>query len=166
MVRKSAGRPPESVDTYEVAMNNYMSLKFKSVSENESLARMAVAAFIAPLEPTLDELADIKTSISEAVTNAIIHGYDNKTGTVEVTAVIEEDLLTIKIADEGKGIYDITKAREPLFTTRPELERSGMGFTIMESFMDSIEVISSLNRGTTVILTKSIRVKEHGECAV
>ncbi|MCL1914691.1 MAG: anti-sigma F factor [Eubacteriaceae bacterium] len=147
-------------------MNNYMTLKFKSVSENESLARMAVAAFVAPLDPSLDELADIKTSISEAVTNCIIHGYDNKPGIVELTAIIEDDLLTIKIADEGKGIGDIDQAREPLFTTKPELERSGMGFTIMESFMDTIQVISSRGQGTTVILTKKIRSAAINEYAI
>ena len=137
-------------------MNNYMTLKFKSVSENESLARMAVAAFVAPLDPSLDELADIKTSISEAVTNCIIHGYENKPGIVELTAIIEDDLLTIKIADEGKGIGDIDQAREPLFTTKPELERSGMGFTIMESFMDKLRVVSRPGRGTTVTMTRRI----------
>ncbi len=137
-------------------MNNYMTLKFKSISENESLARMAVATFISPLNPTLEDLADIKTSISEAVTNSIIHGYMNRQGTVEVTAIIEENILTVKIADEGVGISNIEEAREPLFTTKPELERSGMGFTIMESFMDTIEIISSENQGTTIIMTKEI----------
>ncbi len=137
-------------------MNNYMNLKFKSVSENELLARNGIAAFVAPLNPSLNDLADIKTSISEAVTNAIIHGYENEEGCVEVTAVIEEDLLTVKISDKGKGIDDITKAKEPLFTSKPDMEHSGMGFTIMESFMDTMEVISSKSFGTTVIMTKKI----------
>lgn len=145
-------------------MNNYMTLKFKSISENEALARMAVSAFVAPLDPSLDEIADIKTSISEAVTNSIIHGYEDKPGAVEVTAIIEGDKLTIKIVDEGKGIPDIEKAREPLYTSKPELERSGMGFTIMESFMDDIRIISSKKHGTTVILTKIISKKKADEC--
>jgi stage II sporulation protein AB (anti-sigma F factor) len=136
------------------------------MSENESLARMAIAAFVAPLDPSMDELTDIKTSISEAVTNAIIHGYENGPGTVELTAVIEDERLTIKIADKGKGIVDIDKAKEPLFTTKPELERSGMGFTIMESFMDSLEIISSKSLGTTVIMTKLIKANRQNECAV
>ncbi len=137
-------------------MNNYMTLKFKSISENESLARMAVATFISPLNPTLEDMADIKTSISEAVTNSIIHGYPNASGSVEVTAIIEDDTLTVKIADEGVGINNIEQAREPLYTSKPELERSGMGFTIMESFMDTIEIISSEKHGTTIIMTKQI----------
>ncbi len=139
-----------------------MTLKFKSISENESLARMAVATFISPLNPTLEDMADIKTSISEAVTNSIIHGYLNAPGTVEVTAVIEDDILTVKVAEEGVGISNIDQAREPLYTSKPELERSGMGFTIMESFMDTIEIISSANHGTTIIMTKQIANGRNG----
>ncbi len=137
-------------------MNNYMSIRFKSVSENESLARSCVAAFIAPLEPTIEDMADIKTSISEAVTNCIVHGYDGKVGMVEMSAYTEGKKLTIKISDRGCGIHNIQKAREPLYTTKPELERSGMGFTIMESFMDSVKIISTEGKGTTVIMTKTL----------
>ncbi|MDR2519888.1 MAG: anti-sigma F factor [Eubacteriaceae bacterium] len=146
-------------------MNNYMTLKFKSVSENEALARMAVSAFVGPLNPSLEELADIKTSISEAVSNCVIHGYEDSNGTVEITAIIEGDEISIRITDDGRGIPDVEKAREPLFTTKPELERSGMGFTIMESFMDSIDVISSVHNGTTVIMSKTIKAKAN-ECPV
>lgn len=138
-------------------MINYMSLKFRSISENESLARCAIAAFVEPMCPTLIDIADIKTSVSEAVTNAIIHGYDGKVDEmVELYAVIENNILTVKILDQGKGICDIEKAREPMFTTRPELERSGMGFTIMESFMDSLDIISAVGAGTTIVLKKQI----------
>ncbi len=138
-------------------MINYMSLKFKSVSENEFLARVVIGAFIEPLKPTLMDVADVKTSISEAVTNAIIHGYDGMPdGSVEMSAVIENNVLTVKVVDQGKGISDIQKAREPMFTTKPELERSGMGFTIMESFMDGVDIISSPGSGTTIVMKKSI----------
>ena len=137
-------------------MNNYMSIRFKSISENEALARSCVSAFIAPLRPTIEDLADIKTSISEAVTNCIVHGYDGKTGMVEMSAYTEGNKLTIKITDRGCGIHNIQKAREPLYTSKPELERSGMGFTIMESFMDSVKIISKEGKGTTVIMTKNI----------
>ncbi|MCL1802939.1 MAG: anti-sigma F factor [Eubacteriaceae bacterium] len=146
-------------------MNNYMSLKFKSVTENESLARMAISAFIAPLNPSLEEIADIKTSLSEAVSNSIIHGYEDDSGTVEVNAEIIGSEISITVTDYGVGIGDIHKAREPLYTTKPELERSGMGFTIMESFMDTIDVISALHKGTTVIMSKKIKAKTN-ECPV
>ncbi len=138
-------------------MNNYMNLRFKSCPENELLARSAIISFITFLNPTFEELTDVKTSVSEAVTNSIIHGYENCSGIVELSAVIEGDLLTIKIADNGSGISDIEKAKEPLYTTKPEMERSGMGFTIMESFMDTMEVISGKGKGTCVIMTKKIK---------
>ncbi len=137
-------------------MNNYMTMKFKSVSENETLARSCVTSFVLPLNPTLNDIADIKTSVSEAVTNAIIHGYEDSEGIIELTAITEGNKLTVKITDEGKGIDDISLAKEPLYTSKPEMERSGMGFTIMESFMDSIDIISSPKFGTTVIMTKTI----------
>lgn len=137
-------------------MNNYMTMKFKSIPENETLARNCIAAFVLPLNPTLNDIADIKTSVSEAVTNSIIHGYEDTLGNIELTAVIEDSRLTIKISDEGKGIADIDMAKEPLYTSKPEMERSGMGFTIMESFMDSVDIISSPSFGTTVIMTKNI----------
>ncbi len=140
-------------------MNNYMSIRFKSVSENEALARSCISSFIAPMDPDMEDLADIKTSISEAVTNCIVHGYDGKVGMVEMSAYTEGKKITIKISDRGCGIHNIQKAREPLYTTKPEMERSGMGFTIMESFMDSVKIISDEGKGTTVIMSKTI--KEH-----
>lgn len=140
-------------------MNNYMSIRFKSISENEALARSCVSAFIAPLRPTVEDLADIKTSISEAVTNCIVHGYDGKTGMVEMSAYTEGNKLTIKITDRGCGIHNIQKAREPLYTSKPELERSGMGFTIMETFMENVQIKSSPNKGTRIYMEKRL----HGE---
>ncbi|PTQ51615.1 MAG: Anti-sigma F factor [Brockia lithotrophica] len=131
-----------------------MRLSFPARKGNEALARMAVAAFVAPLDPTLDELAELKTAVSEAVTNAIIHAYPDGGGWVSVEAVLEGDLLTLVVRDEGVGIADVEEARQPLFTTRSDLERSGMGFVIMENFMDSVEVESSPGKGTVVRMTK------------
>ncbi|WP_137788991.1 anti-sigma F factor [Bacillus sp. E(2018)] len=136
-------------------MRNEMKIQFSALSQNESFARVTVAAFIAQIDPTVDELTEIKTVVSEAVTNAIIHGYENKaTGMVYIEAAIEEDTIHLTIRDEGLGIRDLDQARQPLFTSKPELERSGMGFTIMENFMDSVEVISEPSYGTTIHLTK------------
>ena len=136
-------------------MNNIMEVKFSAKSENESLARVIVASFAAKLDPTLDELADIKTAVSEAVTNSIIHGYENdKKGIIKIEAIISGRKATIVIEDYGKGIEDIDKAREPLYTSRPDLERSGMGFTVMESFMDTLIVESKKGKGTKIIMTK------------
>lgn len=138
-------------------MKNEMKLEFKALSQNESFARITVAAFIAQLDPTMDELTEIKTVVSEAVTNAIIHGYEgDPDGIVYIQAVIDNGLVEITIKDEGKGIPDVEEARTPLFTTKPELERSGMGFTIMENFMDDIEVLSKPDKGTVVRLRKHI----------
>ncbi|MFY4775905.1 anti-sigma F factor [Metabacillus sp. RGM 3146] len=138
-------------------MRNTMELQFSALSQNESFARVTVAAFIAQLDPTMDELTEIKTVISEAVTNAIIHGYNNNPdGIVYIAAALEEDTVHITIRDEGAGIADVEEARQPLFTTKPELERSGMGFTIMENFMDDISVESSPSFGTTVKLLKHL----------
>jgi len=123
---------------------NEMKLEFSSRSSNEAFARVAVAAFVAQLDPTIEELADIKTAVSEAVTNAIIHGYECGEGIVKIQGRIFGNLLELEIFDSGKGIEDISKAREILYTSKPELERSGMGFTIMESFMDEIEVESTI----------------------
>lgn len=132
-----------------------MHLQFSALSQNESFARVAVAAFIAQLDPTMDELTEIKTVVSEAVTNAIIHGYDNNPeGIVYITVVLEDGVVKLTIRDEGVGIPNLDEARQPLFTTKPELERSGMGFTIMENFMDEVEVISNESYGTTIHLTK------------
>lgn len=138
-------------------MKNVMNLQFSAVSQNESFARVTVAAFIAQLDPTLDELTEIKTVISEAVTNSIIHGYENDpNGKVTITVSIEDALIEIILKDEGKGIKDVEEARQPLFTTKPDLERSGMGFTIMENFMDEVEVHSQPGKGTEVRLKKRL----------
>lgn len=136
-------------------MKNEMHLQFSALSQNESFARITVAAFIAQLDPTMDELTEIKTVVSEAVTNSIIHGYDNNPdGIVYISVSLEEGLVRLTIRDEGIGINNIEEARQPLFTSKPELERSGMGFTIMENFMDEIEIDSSPEKGTTIRLTK------------
>lgn len=132
-----------------------MELKFSALSQNESFARVTVAAFIAQLDPTLDELTEIKTVVSEAVTNAIIHGYENQPdGEVYISVTLDDGAVHITIKDNGIGIADLDEARQPLFTTKPELERSGMGFTIMENFMDDIVIESKINEGTTIHLTK------------
>lgn len=140
-------------------MDNNMSTEFLSISENEGFARVVAAAFAAQLNPTAAELAEIKTAVSEAVTNAIIHGYENTEGIVRLEARIHKNTLEISVTDYGWGIADIEEARRPLFTGKPEMERSGMGFSIMESFMDSVEVISRLGEGTTVKMTKTVEFK-------
>ena len=140
--------------------NNEMKLEFISKSSNESFARIAVAAFASQLDPTIEELADIKTAVSEAVTNCIIHGYEKKQGIVKISAKLKENEIKIEISDKGKGIENIEEAKEPLYTTKPNLERSGMGFTIMESFMDSMEVQSIVGLGTKIIMTKTIEQRE------
>ncbi|MEK3991058.1 MULTISPECIES: anti-sigma F factor [Robertmurraya] len=138
-------------------MKNEMQLQFTALSQNESFARVTVAAFVAQLDPNMDELTEIKTVVSEAVTNAIIHGYNNDpSGTVFISVKIEDSFIELEIKDEGSGILDIEEARQPLFTTKPELERSGMGFTIMENFMDEIDVHSELGIGTTIRLRKHL----------
>jgi stage II sporulation protein AB (anti-sigma F factor) len=140
---------------------NFMKLQFASRSENESFARVTVAAFVSQLDPTLDELTDIKTVVSEAVTNSIIHGYDhNPDGIVTITAEIEGDTVMISVQDQGAGIEDLELAKQPLFTSKPELERSGMGFTIMENFMDEVEVHSELGAGTSIRMKKRIESKK------
>lgn len=143
--------------------NNEMKLEFVSKSSNEAFARIAVAAFASQLDPTIEELADIKTAVSEAVTNAIIHGYDNKQGIVKITAKLKNNEIIIVISDKGKGIENIDIAKEPLYTTKPNLERSGMGFTIMESFMDKMDVESILGLGTKITMSKIIKPKEEKE---
>lgn len=138
--------------------NNFMHLQFASRSENESFARVSVAAFVSQLDPTMDELTDIKTVVSEAVTNAIIHGYENRSdGIVTITTKIEENKVYITVEDEGVGIENLDEAREPLYTSKPELERSGMGFTIIENFMDEVEITSSKNEGTRIHMMKRIK---------
>ena len=136
-----------------------MNVEFLSLSENEGFARVVAAAFATQLNPTAAELAEIKTAVSEAVTNAIIHGYENTSGTVRMEAKIHKNTLEISVIDYGWGIADIDEARKPLFTGKPELERSGMGFSIMESFMDSVKIISRLGEGTTVRMTKTIELQ-------
>ena len=135
---------------------NEMSIRFDSYSANEGFARVAVAAFLADLDPTLDELADVKTAVSEAVTNSIIHGYENRIGKIYLTCAKQEKQIQIEVVDYGKGIEDVPKAKEPFYTTRPELERSGMGFSFMEAFMDDLEVLSEVGQGTTVHMIKKL----------
>ncbi|MBP2032479.1 stage II sporulation protein AB (anti-sigma F factor) [Clostridium algifaecis] len=134
--------------------DNSMKIEFISKSENERFARVAVAAFAAQLDPTIDELADVKTAVSEAVTNSIIHGYENNEGIVKINAYIKGKELTLVIEDTGVGIEDIKLAMQPLYTSRPDLERSGMGFTVMGTFMDSLEIQSEKNKGTRVTMKK------------
>src|SRR5574344_914974 len=136
---------------------NEMKLTFDSLSVNEGVARTVVAAFVAELNPTLDEIADIKTAVSEAVTNCIIHGYEDSQGIIKIHCLIQDNTITIEVSDNGKGIEDINVAKEPLYTSKPNLERSGMGFTIMESFMDELKIESVLNLGTKVTMKKVIK---------
>ncbi len=135
---------------------NEMVVEFNSISKNESFARVVVAAFVTRLDPTLEEISDIKTAVSEAVTNSIIHGYDNEDGKIRIEIGIENKDVTITISDEGKGIEDVGKAMEPMYTTKPELDRSGMGFAFMEAFMDELKVDSQLDNGTRITMRKVI----------
>lgn len=140
---------------------NFMTLQFASRSENESFARVAVASFVSQLDPTLNELTDIKTVVSEAVTNSIIHGYENRSdGVITISTQLEGDRIFITIEDNGRGIDDLEQARQPLYTSKPELERSGMGFTIMENFMDEVEVVSAVGIGTRIQMMKRIESKK------
>ena len=143
--------------------DNEMELNFISKSNNEAFARITVAAFAAQLDPTIEELADIKTALSEAVTNCIIHGYEDREGTVRIKAKLLENTLEVEIADNGKGIEDIELARKPLYTTKGNLERSGMGFTIMESFMDKVEIQSVVGIGTKIVMKKTIKKEQKQE---
>ena len=136
--------------------DNEMKLEFVSKSSNEAFARITVAAFASQLDPTIEELSDIKTAVSEAVTNCIIHGYENTTGIVKVECKLKDNWIEIEISDTGKGIEDVELARRPLYTSKANLERSGMGFTIMESFMDEISVKSIVGLGTKVVMKKKI----------
>lgn len=137
-------------------LNNQMIVEFDSLSKNESFARIVVAAFVTRLDPTLEEIADIKTAVSEAVTNSIIHGYESKDGRIRIETVIVEDTVTIMVQDFGIGIENIEKAMEPMYTTKPDLERSGMGFAFMEAFMDELFVESKPGEGTKVTMRKVI----------
>ena len=137
--------------------DNEIRLEFVSKSCNEAFARIAVAAFASQLDPTIEEIADIKTAVSEAVTNCIIHGYENTIGIIKLHCMIKDNNLIIEISDNGVGIEDINIAKEPLFTSKPNLERSGMGFTIMQSFMDELNVESVVNLGTKITMKKTIK---------
>lgn len=139
-------------------MHNEMEIRFLSISGNEGFARAAAAAFAAQMNPGIEELSDIRTAVSEAVTNAIIHGYDQSMDCIVTMQMeIEGDELTILIRDDGCGIDDVELARKPFYTSKPELERSGMGFSVMEAFMDSVDVQSVVGKGTTVTMRKHIR---------
>lgn len=135
---------------------NSMRVEFPANSDNERFARMVASAFVIDLDPTIDQLSEIKTAVSEAVTNAIIHGYDSKYGSVTMEGNIFEETVEFIISDDGVGIPDIRRARAPLFTGKPEMERSGMGFTIMEAFMDTVEVESEVGKGTRITMSKRI----------
>ena len=137
--------------------DNEMSLEFLSKSSNEAFARIAVAAFASQLDPTIEEIADIKTAVSEAVTNCIIHGYEDTQGIVKIHSYLQDNSIIIEISDTGKGIEDVALAKEPLYTSKPNLERSGMGFTIMESFMDELNIESVLKLGTKITMKKIVK---------
>ena len=146
---------------------NEMRLEFSALSNNEAFARMAVAAFIMPLNPTLEEISDVKTAVSEAVTNAVIHGYENRNSTADkiyMMCSIRKDVLEVEVEDRGVGIEDVPRAMEPLFTTKPEMDRSGMGFAFMEAFMDNLEVHSIRDAGTTVRMHKKIGISSWIDC--
>lgn len=136
---------------------NEMETTFLSLAENESFARVVIAAFAVQMSPTVSEIADIKTAVSEAVTNAIVHGYEGTRGMVTLRASIDDHWLTVEVQDHGKGIANIEQAMEPFYTSHPEQERSGMGFAVMQTFMDELRVDSSLHQGTTIHMRKRIR---------
>lgn len=140
---------------------NEMVVEFSSVAQNESFARMVVAAFITGTNPTLEEVSDVKTAVSEAVTNSIIHGYENMDGMVRIKASVTDRKVYIEITDYGKGIEDVEKAMEPMYTTKPGEERSGMGFSFMEAFMDKLEVLSTYGEGTVIKMWKEIGAGRH-----
>ena len=141
---------------------NEMRLDFPAQAENEGLARVAVSGFMLPLNPTLEQLADVKTAVSEAVTNAVVHGYRHKKGNIELTVrLLPDRVIYIRVKDKGCGIENVEQAMEPLFTTAPEEERSGLGFSVMQSFMDKLKVKSAPDKGTTVTMRK--RLSAHGD---
>ena len=136
---------------------NEMQLEFSAIPENEGFARVAVSVFLLPMDPSMEDIEDIKTAVSEAVTNAVIHGYQNRGGMIRLRAQLYDDRrLELEVCDHGIGIDDVQKAMEPLYTTGQATERSGMGFTVMETFMDSLSVISSIGHGTVVRMTKQL----------
>ena len=136
---------------------NKMNLKFSSLSENESFARLAVVSFCSNKIKDLEDISDIKTCVSEAVTNCIVHAYFGTIGEIEISCELTDEKVVIEIVDSGVGIEDINEAKKPFFTSKPEMERSGMGFTIMEGFMDEMEIVSELGKGTRVRLVKKIK---------
>lgn len=140
-----------------MSRHNQMETTFLSQPENESFARVVIAAFAVQLSPTVSEIADIKTAVSEAVTNAIVHGYEGTRGMVTLRAAIDDRTLTVEISDSGRGIRDVQQAMEPFFTTHPEQERSGMGFAVMQTFMDELHVDSTPGVGTSIRMRKRIR---------
>ncbi len=142
-------------------LQNYTEVAFSALSQNETFARAVVASFAAQLNPTIEQLSDLRTAVSEAVTNAIIHGYEQDASKlVRMECRIDGDILTVTVRDDGCGIADIALARRPFYTSKPELERSGMGFSVMEAFMDQVQVESVPGKGTTVTMSKQIR---HGD---
>ena len=147
-----------------MSVKDEIKISFPASSENECFARTAVSAFISRLDPHIDELADIRTAVSEAVTNCIIHGYEEQEGIIKIECKLFANSVEIVISDEGKGIEDINKAKEPLYTSKPDLERSGMGFTIMESFMDEMKVESILGIGTKVTMKKMLEAQRSNLC--
>ncbi len=138
--------------------DNYMEITIKSLPSNEALSRVAVASFASQADPTLEEIADIKTAVSEAVTNSIVHGYNGGDGEIKISCRMHGKILMVEIEDYGCGIEDIEQARQPLFTTNTDGERTGMGFTVMELFMDKIEVFSTPGKGTKVLMIKRLAV--------
>ena len=139
---------------------NEMTLKFKALSENEAFARSCVAAFCVQLNPTLDEITDIKTAVSEAVTNCVVHAYPKEEGEITLNVKLTRDSAIISISDEGIGISNFERARQPFFTTKPSEERSGMGFTVMESFMDKVYLLKNKTKGVTVLMEKKFGEEE------
>ena len=140
---------------------NEMSISFKALSVNEGFARACVAAFCAQVNPSLDEITDIKTAVSEAVTNCVVHAYPKKVGDITIKVELYENAVTIYVSDNGVGIDDFEKAREPFYTSKPDEERSGMGFTVMESFMDNLDLIKNDNKGLTVKMEKFFSIKKN-----
>ncbi len=138
-------------------IENYMEIKFKAISINEGFARAVVSSFALQLNPSIEELNDIKTAVSEAVTNAVVHAYPKAKGDITIKCYISCDVLYITISDEGVGIIDVDKAKEPFFTTKPDQERSGLGFAVMENFMDDLDVVSKMGEGTSVSMCKKIK---------
>lgn len=139
-----------------MGMTNHIKIEFEAKEINVGFARIAAAAFLVNLDPTIDEAEDVKVAVSEAVTNAIVHGYDGKEGIVYMEAFCYDNMVMFSIKDTGKGIEDVERAREPLYTSKPQEERSGLGFTVMESFMDSVHIESKVNGGTIVTMTKRV----------